>query len=65
MDAIADGECAVDLERIAKPGDIADIGDQLLTVAQVLILRIEDRELPTGVNSEDLARLKIVYGRLR
>ena len=41
MDAVADGECAVDLEWIAKSGDVADVGDKLLAVAEILVLRIE------------------------
>ena len=64
MDAIADGESAVDLEWIAKPGDVANVRNELLAVAAILILRIEILRLRAVVNAKDFSGIEAINSRL-
>ena len=45
-DAVADGERAADLERIAETGEVSDVGNEFLAVAKVFVLRIERAACP-------------------
>ena len=58
MDAVADGEHSVDLERFAESGKVADSRDDCLDVPSIGVSRIEGPSALGNFNPDDVSSFR-------